>query len=250
MDPSVCGGKPSSRYSGIVVLRLSEPLRRQDIDDGLLRVLALARTRSPGGRDGRNSAGHEQHVQNGCGNAGRSESLGPRPERNRRCALPPHGRASRGGDLCRAPAPCPGDDRAPGRRTPAHRAPAAGLGGAAIVPRGMHQRGLVRHEHCPVDRPGRRLRQDGGRSDRRWRRMEGYGRDGLDSCGAAGCFRIGASAPGCRELASRAGDDGGDARGRTSCDARSARYGIRVPFSLDSARGPARPGGPRFSLEV
>jgi predicted nuclease of predicted toxin-antitoxin system len=39
-----------SRYSGIVVLRLSEPLGRQDLDDGLRRVLGLAQTRSPHGR--------------------------------------------------------------------------------------------------------------------------------------------------------------------------------------------------------
>jgi predicted nuclease of predicted toxin-antitoxin system len=38
------------RFPGIVVLRLSEPLRREDIDDGLRRVLALALTRSPHGR--------------------------------------------------------------------------------------------------------------------------------------------------------------------------------------------------------
>jgi predicted nuclease of predicted toxin-antitoxin system len=39
-----------SRFAGIVVLRLAKPLRRKGIDDGLRRVLALTRTRSPVGR--------------------------------------------------------------------------------------------------------------------------------------------------------------------------------------------------------
>jgi predicted nuclease of predicted toxin-antitoxin system len=39
-----------SRYTGIVVLRLPEPLRREDIHDALHRVLTLSRTRSPVGK--------------------------------------------------------------------------------------------------------------------------------------------------------------------------------------------------------
>jgi predicted nuclease of predicted toxin-antitoxin system len=38
-----------SRYAGIVVLRLPEPLRREDIEGALRRVLALSATRSPVG---------------------------------------------------------------------------------------------------------------------------------------------------------------------------------------------------------
>jgi len=39
-----------SRYTGIVILRLPEPRRREDIDDALHRVLTLSRTRSPVGK--------------------------------------------------------------------------------------------------------------------------------------------------------------------------------------------------------
>jgi predicted nuclease of predicted toxin-antitoxin system len=39
-----------SRHAGIVVLRLPEPLRREDIENALQRVLALATSRSPVGR--------------------------------------------------------------------------------------------------------------------------------------------------------------------------------------------------------
>jgi predicted nuclease of predicted toxin-antitoxin system len=39
-----------SRYAGIVVLRLPEPLRREDIHDALQRFLSLSRTRNPVGK--------------------------------------------------------------------------------------------------------------------------------------------------------------------------------------------------------
>lgn len=39
-----------SRYTGIVVLRLPEPLRREDIHDALQRLLILSATRSPVGK--------------------------------------------------------------------------------------------------------------------------------------------------------------------------------------------------------
>jgi len=39
-----------SRYTGIVVLRLPEPLRREDIEDALRRFLTLTLTRSPVGK--------------------------------------------------------------------------------------------------------------------------------------------------------------------------------------------------------
>jgi predicted nuclease of predicted toxin-antitoxin system len=41
---------PPSRYAGIVVLRLPEPLQREDIHAALRRVLALATSRNPSGR--------------------------------------------------------------------------------------------------------------------------------------------------------------------------------------------------------
>lgn len=39
-----------SRYAGIVVLRLPEPLRREDIEGALRRLLALSASRSPIGK--------------------------------------------------------------------------------------------------------------------------------------------------------------------------------------------------------
>jgi predicted nuclease of predicted toxin-antitoxin system len=39
-----------SRFAGIVVLRLPEPLRREDIHDALSRFLSLSKTRSPVGK--------------------------------------------------------------------------------------------------------------------------------------------------------------------------------------------------------
>jgi hypothetical protein len=39
-----------SRFTGIVVLRLPEPLRREDIEGALQRLLALSATRSPVGK--------------------------------------------------------------------------------------------------------------------------------------------------------------------------------------------------------
>ena len=41
---------PPARYPGIIVLRVPEPIRRDDIDHALRRIALLASTRDPHGR--------------------------------------------------------------------------------------------------------------------------------------------------------------------------------------------------------